>query len=199
MPPLTDIVKNLLIVNVLAFLATLALEGQGIFLNYYGGLHSIGSEGFYGYQLVTHMFLHGGFGHIFFNMFGVWIFGASIERVWGAQKFLMYYLLCGLGAAALHLVMGYVTGSPSIAVGASGAVFGLLLAYGMMYPDRMIYVNFIIPMKAKYFVLLYGAAELFMASQNNPSDNVAHFAHLGGMIMGFLLIKLWISRSGVWR
>ena len=162
------------------------------------------ADGFRPYQFITYMFLHGGFTHILFNMLALYMFGTSIENAWGAKRFLTYYLVCGIGAALVHFAIFYfqIGGNseyynfiPTI-IGASGAVFGLLLAYGMMYPNQVIYVQFIIPMKAKYFVALYGAIELFSGINNSAGDNVAHFAHLGGMLFGFILIKYW-QKKGV--
>lgn len=210
MPP---VIKNLIIINVLMFIATLVLDSQGIDLVRKFGMYSFQSEYFQPYQIVTHMFMHGGVGHIFFNMFALWMFGAPLENVWGPKRFLIFYLVTGLGAAMLLQAYNAYeinqlqnelaqTGSGAVAqllgiklaiptVGASGAVFGVLLGFGMLFPNSLIYVYFLFPVKAKYFVIFYGALELYMGIQNNPADNVAHFAHLGGMVFGYILIKLW--------
>lgn len=226
------VVKNLLIINGLFFLATIALAPQGVDLTRILGAFYWRSTNFEPYQIITHMFMHGGFAHIFFNMFALWMFGTAIERVWGPKRFLIYYLVTGLGAFVLHyLVVAYQVnqlaaelGSEAISmvrdqgldlllsgrnysnpelgqlnllfntpvVGASGAVFGILLAFGMMFPNtRLIMLFFPVPIKAKYFVIGYGALELISGIANRPGDNVAHFAHLGGMIFGFILIKYW--------
>jgi len=166
-------------------------------------------------QLITHMFMHGGIGHIFSNMFGVFMFGSILEKVWGAKRFLFFYMATGFGAVVLHmLVQGFLvyqsTGSvnPSMAlleahpeawgtyfsstVGASGALFGVLIAFGMLFPNTELYLMFIpIPVKAKYFVSLYVVYELYRGITMSQGDNVAHFAHLGGALFGFLLVKYW--------
>lgn len=226
---LPPVVKNLLIINGLFFLATISLSQFDLIELL--GLHPFESKLFKPYQLVTHFFMHGGLMHIFSNMLALWMFGNALENYWGGKRFLIYYLFTGLGAAALHLGIiefqihsllseispenieivlregaGVMKGfqnytDPQMAklnillntstVGASGAVFGVLLAFGMMFPNTIIYVYFALPIKAKYFVMLYGAWELYSGIQNNPSDNVAHFAHLGGMIFGYFLLKYW--------
>jgi membrane associated rhomboid family serine protease len=226
---LPPVVKNLLIINGLFFLATITLTQFDLVEML--GLHPFESQLFKPYQLVTHFFMHGGLMHIFSNMLALWMFGNALENYWGGKRFLIYYLFTGLGSAALHLGIlefqihsllseispenieivlrdgaGVLKGfqnytDPQMAklnmllntstVGASGAVFGVLLAFGMMYPNTIIYVYFALPIKAKYFVMLYGAWELYSGIQNNPSDNVAHFAHLGGMLFGYFLIRYW--------
>ena len=266
---LPDVVKNLLIINIIMFLATVVLEDRfGIDIVRYLGLHFIGSEYFQPFQFLTHMFMHGSWAHIFFNLFALWMFGNVLENVWGGKKFLIYYLVTGIGAALIHsgvvfweiiniqneaasvinlespekfaifikeniplellsqqyvyavqnvrdawlaqpentmhmrdagqLMQEYINFKKNIpTVGASGAVFGVLLAFGMMFPNTVIYLYFAIPIKAKYFVILYGAAELFFGIRGSITDNVAHFAHLGGMLFGYLLIKYW-SRPKRW-
>ena len=228
---LPEIVKNLLIINGLLFLGTISLANYRIDLTQMLGLHQFQSPDFRPHQLVTHMFMHANFTHLFFNMFALWMFGKTLENVWGGKRFLIYYMFTGLGAAALHLgvsqyeilslqaqlnssdlnmilengnsvlqgnqnysnqIMGKLNlliNTPT--VGASGAVFGILLAFGILFPNTLLYIYFAIPIKAKYFVMLYGALELFLGLSNNPADNVAHFAHLGGMLFGFLLLKYW--------
>lgn len=180
-------VKHLLIVNGLLFLAL----GTPIFyqlLMEYGALWPVGSGRFYPWQLVTYMFLHGSFGHVIFNLFALWIFGQSIENFWGTNRFVIYYFLTGMGAALIHMWIG---GAGAPTVGASGAVYGILLAFGMMFPDRYIMLLIPpIPIKAKYFVLIFGVIELFSGVMR-PNSGIAHFAHLGGMIVGFILIKYW--------
>lgn len=180
-------VKHLLIVNVLVFVA-LSNPLLQRFLMEYGALWPIGSGLFGPWQLVTYMFLHAGFSHIIFNLFALWIFGQGIENFWGTKRFAIYYFLTGIGAALLHMFIG---GSGAPTVGASGAVYGILLAFGMMFPDRYIMLLIPpIPIKAKYFVAIFGAIELFSGLMR-PDSGIAHFAHLGGMVVGYVLIKYW--------
>ena len=143
-------------------------------------------DGFMPWQLVTYMFLHADLSHIFFNMIALWIFGQSLEQLWGTKRFVIYYFLTGMGAGLVHLII-----SGGLAIGASGAVFGILLGFGMMFPNRYIILLFPpIPIKAKYFVGIYGMIELY-SGVTRADSGVAHFAHLGGLLVGFILIKLW--------
>ncbi|MEZ4799493.1 MAG: rhomboid family intramembrane serine protease [Flavobacteriales bacterium] len=237
---ITPAVKNIIILNVLVFLAAAVIPGlQETFTGYY-----FQSPNFRPWQIITHMFTHaplrsGNIGHIFFNMYALFLFGSALERYWGAKKFLVYYLISGLGAFFLHEAINYYTihnlmsqlsaseiqdvfengysyltqnrnytnqiqGSLNLAlnigvVGASGCVFGVLLAFGMLFPNTQLMLLFPpIPLKAKFFVMIYGALELYLALQNAPDDNVAHFAHLGGMIFGFILLKYWQKRDGTY-
>ena len=265
---LPPVVKNLLIINILMFLATqVTLTISGFDLNSVLGLHWPGSDAFKWFQPITYMFMHGNFQHILFNMFAVWMFGNAIENVWGSRRFLTFYIITGLGAAALHYGIAYfetiqnfnflidnflnnpnsqslnaffadykimidsssniesafnqanpyfqrvIAGSNNSndieqvysfmvnyksyflsamnVVGASGSLFGILLAFGMMFPNAELFLMFIpIPIKAKYFVAGYGAFELY-SGLSGSSDNIAHFAHLGGLITGYLLIRFW--------
>jgi membrane associated rhomboid family serine protease len=264
---LPPVVKNLLILNGLFFLATIALDNAfGIDLIDIFGLRYMAAEKFAPYQFITYMFMHGGFTHILFNMFALWMFGNALENIWGARKFLIYYLVTGIGAALVHYITIYFMLQPDLAlmnqflsdpsadalsnlinnhrfqinqfsgdiwlafgafqndlnklisepnnhaalqnaidfvadyktyylnqpnvVGASGAVFGILLAFGMTFPNAIIYLYFAIPVKAKYFVIFYGLLELYLGF-SRTSSNVAHFAHLGGMIFGYFLIMYW--------
>ncbi len=212
MPPMT---KNLLIVNFLAFVATWVLQRSGIDLTSLLGLHFFLASDFRPYQFLTYMFLHGGFTHLFFNMFALWMFGGVIERVWGSKKFLFYYIVCGLGAGFIQELVQYadymIQEIPSYqyvnaggiqmtteayinlwtTIGASGAVYGILLAFGMIFPnERLFIIPFPFPIKAKWLVVGYIAIELFSA-MSGPGDGVAHMAHLGGMLFGFLLIRYW--------
>lgn len=190
-------------------------ESQGINFTGYLGMFPFQSEYFKPYQIVTHMFMHGGVGHIFFNMFALWMFGAPLENVWGPKRFLTFYLITGLGAALLHqgvnafefyqLQQAIAEGGSNGAyarqmlqfkldiptVGASGAVFGILTAFGVLFANSMIYVYFLFPVKAKYFVTVLILIELYTGFVNNPADNIAHFAHLGGALFGFILLKIW--------
>jgi membrane associated rhomboid family serine protease len=180
-------VKHLLIVNLLVFVALSNPMLYG-FLMEFGALWPIGSGMFAPWQLVTYMFLHAGFGHILFNLFALWIFGQGIENYWGTKRFTIYYFLTGIGAALIHMWIGG-TGAPT--VGASGAVYGILIAFGMMFPERYIMLLIPpIPIKAKYFVAIFGVIELFSGIMR-PDSGIAHFAHLGGMVVGYILIKYW--------
>ncbi|MDR0368421.1 MAG: rhomboid family intramembrane serine protease [Bacteroidales bacterium] len=232
---LPPVVKNLLIINGLFFLASIAFENLWhIDLSRYLGLHYFQSELFYPHQLITYMFMHGDLGHIFFNMFALWMFGNTIENYWGGKKFLIYYFVTGIGAGLTqelvcgirlhdlasqmtpetielvkeqgwHLLKQYknytdpLMGSynlllNSATVGASGSVYGILLAFGMTFPNTLIYVYFLFPIKAKWFVILFGALELFYGI-SGQSDGVAHFAHLGGMIFGLILLLFWRKKD----
>lgn len=209
------ITKNLLIVNVVVFLATYLFRNMGIDLNNVLGLHFFLAPDFHIYQLFTYMFAHGGFSHIFFNMFALWMFGCIVERTWGPKKFLTYYIVCGVGAGLFQeLAQFYLIASEQLShftlaqtmkvananaaflnlwttVGASGAVYGILLAFGMLYPEERIFIFPLpVPIKAKWFVMGYAAIELFMA-YSSTGDGVAHLAHLGGMVFGFFLIRYW--------
>ena len=216
MPTVT---KNLLIINVLVFLASMVFPG----LTDMGGLHFFLAGDFHVYQLVTYMFLHGGFTHILFNMFGLWMFGRVIENVWGPRKFLFYYMSCGIGAGLLQEVAQFfqlyfmISGQdPTIGmgdlfgigqqlsmqlnswttVGASGAIYAILLAFGMIFPNERIFIFPLpIPIKAKWFVMFYAAIEL-VSAVGASGDGVAHMAHLGGMLFGFLMIKYWSKHPG---
>lgn len=152
------------------------------------------------WQVFTYGFLHGDFNHIFFNMFALWMFGLSIERVWGSQRFILYYLACVVGAAFTQLVVQQLSGESYPTIGASGGVFGLLLAYGVMFPNNRIFLIFLpIPIKAKWFVLIYGGLELvFGIAKAMPQ--IAHFAHLGGLLFGAAVLWYWGWRPGMtWR
>lgn len=256
---LPPVVKNLLILNGLFFLATFVFKEKFDYdLTEKLGLFYFTSDYFHPYQFVSYMFMHGSLEHVFFNMFALWMFGNVLENVWGSKRFLIYYMVTGLGAAFIHMVFNayefysidqaiqafsnspkpelfqevisthfsVFLNAPEInsfikhwiafpqaedyykqsidlfneliemkrnipTVGASGSVFGVLLAFGMLFPNSILYIYFAIPVKAKYFVMAYGAIELFSGIANNPGDNVAHFAHLGGMLFGFLLIRKW--------
>ena len=212
MPTMT---KNLLVVNILAFIATWVFQMRGVDLTAALGLHFFMASDFHVYQFLTYMFLHGGFTHILFNMFALWMFGSVIERVWGPKKFLFYYIVCGVGAGLIQELVQYAdysiqglaayqyvsTGGVQMTtdayinlwttIGASGAVYGILLAFGMIFPnERLFIIPFPFPIKAKWLIVGYIAIELFSA-MSGPGDGVAHMAHLGGMLFGFLLIRYW--------
>ena len=205
MPP---VVKNLIIANIIVYIITMI---SGNFMYEHFSLFYFKSPFFKPFQLVTHMFMHGGFAHILFNMYALFIFGSVLERVWGSQKFLFYYFVTGIGAALIHLgvmalqLRGYIADlnagdllaraqiqdilvTPT--VGASGAIFGLLLAYGMLFPNNIMQLIFPpIALKAKWVVVAYGVIELMLGMSGR--GDIAHFAHLGGMIFGFFLILYW--------
>lgn len=209
------ITKNLLIINVLVFLLAQVLPEMNNVL----ALHYFQASHFRLHQMVTYMFMHGGFTHLFFNMFALWMFGMVMEQTWGSQRFLLYYLVCGVGAGVCQEIAQFVSIYLDLAsqgvtleqflrigeiaphipeqlnglttVGASGSIFGILLAFGMTYPENKMFVFPIpFPIKAKWFVCGYAAIELFSAL-GNPGDHVAHIAHLGGMLFGFFLIRYW--------
>ena len=220
---LPTVTKNILIINIVLFGATWLFERQGIDLTNILGLHYFKAPDFKPYQFITYMFMHGGFMHIFFNMYAVFMFGSILEQVWGPKRFLFYYIFTGLGAAAIQLLVYYYQLMPImeqtntllaetkdyvlqtqiieqrneylnrlVVVGASGSLFGLLIAFGMLFPNTELMMMFIpIPIKAKYFVAGYGLIELFSGIHNSAADNVAHFAHIGGMLFGFILLMIW--------
>ncbi|MDX2361200.1 MAG: rhomboid family intramembrane serine protease [Crocinitomicaceae bacterium] len=228
-----DVVKNLLILNVLFFLATVVMQGQGIDLHRMLGMHYPSSNLFRPYQVITHFFMHGDFYHLLFNMFGLVIFGSHLERTWGKKRFFIFYFVTAIGALFLHtLVQGieiyqitgeifpqfdvynirevagnritwdvnpgtqaYADASSHYVVGilgASGAVYGLLMAFALLFPNTQFMLLFPpIPIKAKWMAIILGAMALYQAYQNSAEDSVAHFAHLGGMLFGFILIYIW--------
>lgn len=217
------VTKNLLIINVLAYLVGMVFGIHSGGFNDLFGLHFFLAPDFGVYQLVTYMFMHASLSHLFFNMFALWMFGCIVERTWGARKFLFYYMACGIGAGLLQevaqFVQFYMLAAENIhgfsvsqimtvpkasaaginlwtTVGASGAIYGILLAFGMLYPEeRMFIFPLPVPIKAKFFVVGYAAIELFMAFSTS-GDGVAHLAHLGGMLFGFLLIRYWRRHPG---
>ena len=188
------VVKNLIIINLLVYMAMALIPEAYRFLNEFGALQvgprMLGYK-FHTYQFITYMFLHANFEHIFFNMFALWMFGRTLEYELGSRRFLIYYMVCGIGAALIQYLTALVFGElPLMLVGASGAVMGLLLAFGVLHPNATIMLLFPpIPMKAKWFVIIYGVIELFLGWRG--VGNVAHFAHVGGMLWGFLLLYWW--------
>lgn len=269
---LPPVVKNLLIINGIMYLATVALQTRGINLSAYLGLHYFSAGNFSPFQFITYMFMHGSFTHILFNMFALWMFGYTLENVWGSKRFLLYFVITGIGAALIHYAILFMQIQPVVnemnayinnpnlellnkfiadhqfrisqysgeifadfatfkrdyaslvrnpdnkqalvatanfmseykeyylnlpnIIGASGAVYGILLAFGMMFPNTLLYIYFLFPIKAKWFVIIFGLIELYLGFTDSDG-NVAHFAHLGGMIFGFFLIKYW-KRKGVY-
>lgn len=213
LPPVT---KNLLIINVLCWMGTIALAKYGIDIHKLFGLHFFMAPSFRIWQLVTYQFLHDGFQHIFFNMFAVWMFGRIMEIQWGSKRFIIFYLLCGIGAGLMqelcqfvHYELVYANYTLAdlgngitvpmmqyldhiLTVGASGAVYGILLGYGMTFPDNQLFIiPFPFPIKAKWLVVGYVILELGLGIRGSAADNVAHFAHLGGMLTGFLMLLYW--------
>ena len=201
---LTDVVKNLLIINVIAYAATHFTGGFGNEWLIRLSVFYPTSEYFQPYQIVTYMFMHGNLTHIFFNMFALVMFGSAIESLWGPKRFLLYYFLTGFGALVLDFAVRYYelesgSLSPDMVdipmLGASGAVFGILTAFGMMFPNSIIRLIFPpIPMKAKYFVLIYAGLEVFLGI-GNYGAGIAHFAHVGGALFGFLIILYWKNKG----
>ncbi|MBR1426285.1 MAG: rhomboid family intramembrane serine protease [Paludibacteraceae bacterium] len=205
---LTPVTKYLLLANGLVWFLDVLLKQRGIYLAGLLGLNYWGADTFHWWQPFTYMFMHADFTHIFCNMFAVLMFGPALEQEWGARRYLVYYLLCGLGAALVQegvwaLQVASVTSSMGataamayanhvLTIGASGAVFGILLAFGWMFPDVRMFLLFVpIPIRARTFVLLYAAFELLAGLANTAGDNVAHFAHLGGMLFGAVCIWIW--------
>lgn len=188
MPPLPPITQALILINVAMFCIDEALNGV---LTAYLALWPLQSGNFYPWQVVSYAFLHGSLAHIFFNMLGLWMFGSELERIWGSRRYMELLLASVLTAAATQLIMSFVGGWSSFTVGASGGIYGLLLAYAMMFPNRTIMPLFPpIPMKAKVFVALFGALELLQGVTGTASG-IAHFAHLGGMLGAWLMMRYW--------
>jgi membrane associated rhomboid family serine protease len=229
---LPPVVKNIILINVLMLIATFALNNiMGVDLTGILGLYFPKSEHFMPLQIITHMFMHGGLMHLFFNMYALYMFGGILENVWGPKRFFIYYMVCGLGAALVHesvIAIQYTKLVGSLSpeqlqlvlndgtayfnegrvfadeqmknlqmllnvptVGASGAIFGILLAFGVLFPNTQLMLLIPpMPIKAKYFVLAYGALELYLAFAQ-PGSNIAHAAHLGGMLFGYMLIRYW--------
>ena len=217
------VTKNIIIINVIMYLATLAFETVNIDLVKLFGLHYYLADDFKPHQFITYIFMHGGFSHILFNMLGVYIFGQVLEQVWGPKRYLIFYILTGLGAAlAQYIIMHFEISdvldivnqdinsrnldtsqrtelinqkyeylNKHVIIGASGSLFGLLGGFGMLFPNSELYLYFFIPIKAKWLVILYGGFEIFSGLQNNPTDNVAHFAHIGGLLVGIALVLFW--------
>ena len=238
---LPPVIKNLLIINALVFLAQNTVGKSYFNMDDIFALHTWQSPLFEPWQFITHLFMHGGFDHIFFNMFSLWMFGSVLENLWGPKRFLTFYFICGLGAALCHMIVLFFENQSMISafytinpnaedyllnaqhfidkyiptpqtvpiniqtakeivdvrlneatLGASGAVFGCLVAFGYLFPNTTLMIFPIpIPIKAKWFVLFYAAYELYSAVRNSAGDNVAHFAHLGGALVGFLLVYFW--------
>ncbi|HEY4958761.1 MAG TPA: rhomboid family intramembrane serine protease [Caldimonas sp.] len=190
MPPLPPVTQALLLANVAIFFLG-ELLGPGLLSTF--ALWPIGA-GFWPWQVVTYAFLHGSFNHLFFNMLGLWMFGAELEQVWGRNRFIQFYFASVVAAALTQLIVNYALGAGAPTIGASGGLFGLLLAFAMIFPNRIILLFFVIPMKAKWLVALYGLLELYQGAYVMNSG-VAHFAHLGGMLGGLLTLRYWRGQA----
>lgn len=194
---LTPAVRNLLLANGAVFLLQLVIRGDWL-VHYFGLTPVLVWQKLYLWQLFTYMFLHGSFFHILFNMFTLWMFGQDLERDWGSRYFYKFYFICGVGAGLFTLVLTW--NSPAPTIGASGALFGILAAFALLYPNRIIYLWFLLPVKAKYLVIFFGLLEL-LASFQHTSDGIGHFTHLGGMLVGWVYLKRgrslkWVSGFG---
>jgi len=190
-PRFSGAVKGLIIINGLVFFIQLIAPRIDNFL----GLVPIYIwRRYFVWQIFTYMFLHGGFLHLFFNMFVLWMFGSELESVWGRKEFLKFYFIAGIGAGIVYVIARYNSSIPTI--GASGAIYGLLLAFALTFPSRYVYLFFIIPIKAKYLVLVFGIIEFF-AAFSGSQDNIAHFAHLGGILVGFLYLRFFKGKRNI--
>jgi membrane associated rhomboid family serine protease len=210
------VVKNLIIINVLVFICQETFGSNNPAIENLFALHDVHSVFFKPWQLITYMFMHGGFDHIFFNMFALWMFGSLLENHWGAKRFLQFYIICGIGAGLSHLGVLYIEMKPIMeqfhqlpsdmqlslindpsfkvnvpTVGASGAIFGCLAAFGYLFPNSLVYVFFMLPLKAKWLVLIYAGIELLLGVRNSAGDSVAHFAHLGGALTAVIILFIW--------
>jgi len=191
---LPEITKNLIAINVIMYVATRVLFPDWY---YHLGLHLFATEGFKPWQIVTSIFMHHDFRHLLFNMIGLWIFGTRLEQMWGSKRYLNFYAICGFGATLLAQSVNYymyINGlsNPSFSVGASGAIYGLSAAFAMYWPNTEMQLLFIpVPIKAKYLVLGLVIISLVFGMANLPGDSIGHYAHLGGAIVGFLLVKYW--------
>jgi membrane associated rhomboid family serine protease len=206
---LTPIVKNILIINVVIFVAQYILPvidfscfpGQYSRMNLVSGylsLWSVKSECFKPYQLFTYMFVHGGPGHIFFNMLGLVFFGPALESFWGTKRFTLFYMITGIGAGVFNILMDlfFGLGSFDVMAGASGAVYGVLTAFGVIFPNMELRLLFLpISFRAKYLVMALGAIAIYSGFKASPGDDVAHFAHLGGIVIGIILVQIWRGRG----
>lgn len=180
------ILRNLIILNAVVFVAQITLQITGYIV-----LRPIGSGEFEPYQIATHMFAHGSIGHIFFNMYALWMFGKELANRWGSERFLLFYFLCGIGAAVLHLMVQYFMNKGGPALGASGAVMGVSVAFAYLFPNtEFLLFPLPVPVKAKWLVAAYVVIDLF-SGVSGRADGIAHFAHLGGALTGFILVLIW--------
>ena len=188
--------KYIIVANLIVLLIDYVLQSHGFQLAALTGMWAVGSPYFRFWQPVTYMFMHGGFWHLFCNMFAVFMFAPVLEQRWGTKRFLIYYFVSGIGAALVQQLVWWLTGTGGVTVGASGAVFGILFAFGWLYPDVEMFLIFIpIPIRARVFVTIYALFELWQGVAPSAGDNVAHFAHLGGLLFGWLLLLYW-NRKG---
>lgn len=190
------VIKNLLILNALVFLAQIVPQTNQMLIYWFGlwplGSAPMGAGSFWPWQVVSYAFLHGDMMHILFNMFALWMFGVQLENTWGTRRFAIFYFVCVIGAGLIQLTVATIEPGFYPTIGASGGVFGILLAFGMTFPEQPIYLYFLFPIKAKWFVIGYGVLELIGGVQSvGGGSSIAHFAHLGGMLFGFLLIQYW--------
>ncbi len=192
-PHFSGAVRGLIIANIAVFFIQLLFPEMNSIL---GLVPVLVVKKYFIWQLFTYMFLHGGFFHLFFNMFVLWMFGSEIESIWGRNEFLKYYFITGVGAGIVYVIVKHNSVIPTI--GASGAVYGLLLAFGLTFPNRYVYLYFFLPIKAKFLVLIFGCIEFFSAFSGSR-DNIAHFAHLGGLLVGFLYLKLLKGKGRIWK
>ncbi len=189
------VVSNLIMLNVVFMLLEILVPSVGLPLASRLALYPLSSPYFEWWQPLSYMFLHAGFSHIFFNLFALWMFGRQLEYDLGPRRFLFYYLACGIGAGLLNLWVMSLMGQGAITIGASGAVFGILLAFGFLHPNVPLYLFFVpVPIRAKWFVIGYGVLELLQGF-GRPGSGIAHFAHLGGMIVGLVLLLYWRARD----
>jgi membrane associated rhomboid family serine protease len=196
-PSLLPVTRNLLIINIIIFFGTMLTGGT-----LYGllALSPPDSHAFQPYQFVTYMFMHATIGHIFFNMLALWMFGSDIEQYWGPKKFLGFYLVCGICSALAYLGVNFYKGVHVPMSGASGAVMGILAAYGFMFPNRQLMLLFPpIPIRVKYMVIIIGVMDLYAGIANNPGDRVAHFAHLGGLLAGAIILLYWKQQGRLYN
>lgn len=192
-PTLTPMVKYLMMTCAGAFLLQWLGDNRAMIQIFGLTPYQVLSKLFL-WQTVTYLFLHGGFGHLFWNMFPLWMFGSELERYWGGKEFLRFFLVTGIGAGLLSIAVQPFSPVPTI--GASGAVYGVLMAYGLMFPERMVYLYFLFPVKVKYFVGFLGVVT-FYSALSSPGGTIAHMAHLGGMVFAFLYLKGFLSLSGM--
>ena len=193
------VVKNLIIANCIIYLAVMLIPSFNYFCGEYLKLFWVGSPHFHSYQFVTYMFLHGGFYHLFGNMFALWMFGRTLEYELGSKRFLIYYMVCGVGAALIQMGVAWLVNDYYFTlIGASGAVMGLLLAFGLMHPNNMIYIIPLpFPIKAKWFVVGYAVLEVVLG-WSGANTGIAHFAHVGGMLWGLVLLLWWKKKGQIY-
>ncbi|MBI4447242.1 MAG: rhomboid family intramembrane serine protease [Acidobacteria bacterium] len=194
-PALTPMVKYLVIASVIVFLLQQIGPGSEMTLLFGLSPYFVWKR-LYIWQLGTYLFLHGNFWHIFWNMFALWMFGSDLERHWRSHEFLKFFFVTGCGAGLLSILFDPFSAVPTI--GASGAIYGILMAYGMMFPNRLVYLYFLFPVKVKYFVAVLGALA-FLSALSAPGSTIAHMAHLGGMLFAFLYLKGWLTTGGIRR